>query len=490
MRVSLVNVRRSEKPVLPMGILYIAGVLEKNGYEVRVDDLVFKEDEDKYLKEIAAYRPDIVGISFLTTALLKTKGLIESLRRLPVKTVITAGGPHISGLPKESMSFLGLDYAIMGEGEMSFLRFCGALKDKTGVRGIGGLVYPDNGGIGVNPVSGFIEDLDALPFPAWHLVDMKNYLFPPGYIKGLFYKRTMPVMTGRGCPSKCIFCSSPNIFGRKIRRRSVGNVILEIKTLKERFDIDGLFFLDDTFTLNPAWVMEFCDVLMREKLGLDWSCQTRVNVVTPELLKKMKQAGCVQVDYGIESGSDRILKIIEKGTNTEQVRNAFRLAKEAGLRTYGSVLIGNPGETPADIEETKSLIRELKPSLTLFNFLTPFPGSELYHNARKYKVNVKDGEKLFSYDTRTADQPIMSSELTSAEMRRARSELQNEVFFRNYLSYLNFKNLSFVLEVAFYAFRSPLKIAAGIVKAIRNRALDDLMDTVYYEYCKGKRSGR
>ncbi len=487
MKISLVNVRRSEKPVLPMGILYIAGVLEKNGYEVRVDDLVFKEDEERYLAEMAAYRPDIVGLSFLTTALLKAKDLVAALRRLPVKTVITAGGPHISGLPLESMPFLGLDYAVVGEGEVPFLRLCSAIRDKADPRGIGGLVYPDGAGFRVNPVSGFIETLDELPFPAWHLVDMRDYLFPPGYIKGLFYKRTMPVMTGRGCPSKCIFCSSPNIFGRKIRRRSVANVVSEIRTLKERYDIDGLFFLDDTFTLNTQWVMDFCDALMKEALGVDWSCQTRVNVVTPELLRKMKQAGCVQVDFGIESGSDRILKIIEKGTSTAQVRNAFRLAKEAGLRTYGSVLIGNPGETTADIEETKALIRELKPSLTLFNFLTPFPGSELYHNAQKYKVNVKEGEKLFSYDTRTADQPIMSSELTAQEMRKARSELQNEVFFRNYLGYLNLRNLSFILEVAFYAARSPVKMAAGLLKAVRNRALDDLMDTVYYEYCKAKR---
>jgi radical SAM superfamily enzyme YgiQ (UPF0313 family) len=488
MRISLVNVRRSEKPVLPLGVLYIAGMLEKNGYEVRVDDLVFREDEEKYLKEIADYRPDIVGISFLTTALLKAKGLVESLRGMPEKTIITAGGPHISGLPEQSMSFLGLDYAVAGEGELAFLRLCDSLKKKADPRGISGLVYPDNGGFRVNPVTGFIADLDALPFPAWHLVDIKNYLFPPGYIKGLFYERTMPVMTGRGCPSKCIFCSSPNIFGRKIRRRSVGNVILEIKTLKERYDIDGIFFLDDTFTLNTAWVMEFCEALTREKLGLDWSCQTRVNVVTRELLETMKRAGCVQVDYGIESGSDKVLKIIEKGTNTEQVRNAFRLAKEVGLRTYGSVLIGNPGETPADIEETKKLIRELKPSLTLFNFLTPFPGSELYHNARKYKVNVADGEKLFSYDTRTADQPIMSSELTAAEMRKARSELQNEVFLRNYLGYLNLRNLSFMLEGAFYAAKNPMKILSGLVKSVRNRTLDDLADAVYYVYCREKRA--
>ena len=196
----------------------------------------------------------------------------------------------------------------------------------------------------------------------------------------------------------------------------------------------------------------------------------------------------MQVDYGIESGSDRILKILDKGTNTAQIRNAFRLAREAGLRTYGSVLIGNPGETPAEIEETRKLVRELKPSLTLFNFLTPFPGSELYHNAAKYRVNIKDGEKLYSYDTRTADQPIMSSELTAAEMRKARSGLQNEVFFRNYLSYLNFRNLSFILDLAFYAAKHPLKIISGIAKSVRNRTPDDLIDTVYYVYCKEKKS--
>jgi anaerobic magnesium-protoporphyrin IX monomethyl ester cyclase len=488
MKVSLVNARRSEKPVIPLGLLYIAAVLEKNGYAVRVHDLIFPEDEARYLRDMADYQPDIIGLSFLTTAVLKAAALVRALRSTSSKSIITAGGPHVSGLPKESMDLLGLDYGVAGEGEMPFLSLCEALNCNTDPRSIGGLVYRDGTRVVANPIAGFIENLDELPLPAWHLVNMGNYLFPPGYIKGLFYRRTMPVMTSRGCPSKCIFCSSPNVFGRKIRRRSVGSVISEIKALKQRYDIDGIFFLDDTFTVGTPWVMNLCDALISEKIGLPWSCQTRVNVVTRELLEKMKRAGCVQVDYGIESGSDRILKILKKGITLEQIRAAFKMAEEVGLRTYGSVLIGNPGETMADIEESRKLIREVRPSLTLYNFLTPFPGSELYNNARAYRVNINDREKLYCYDTRTADQPIMSSELSAAEMRQARSKLQNEVFFRNYRGYLRMRNVPFLFEIALFAAKNPRKVMSGLWKTMKNRTLDDLADTMYYIYCKERMS--
>lgn len=488
MKVSLVNARRSEKPVIPLGLLYIAAVLEKNGYEVRVDDLIFAEDEEKYLRDMADYQPDIIGLSFLTTAVLKAAGLVKALKTVSGKAIIAAGGPHVSGLPKESMDLLGLDYAVAGEGEMPFLRLCAALNGNADSRSISGLVYRNGPEVVANPIGGFIENLDELPLPAWHLVNMANYLFPPGYIKGLFYRRTMPVMTSRGCPSRCVFCSSPNIFGRKIRRRSVASVIAEIKALKTRYDIDGIFFLDDTFTVGTPWVMDLCDALIGEKIGLPWSCQTKVNVVTKELLERMKQAGCVQVDYGIESGSDRILKTLRKGTTVEQIRAAFKMAQEVGLRTYGSVLIGNPGETMADIEESRKLIREVRPSLTLYNFLTPFPGSELYNHAQAYRVSINDREKLYCYDTRTADQPIMSSELSAAEMRQARSKLQNEVFFRNYRGYLSMRNMPFIFEIALCAAKNPRKVVSGLWKTMKNRTLDDLADAVYYIYCKERMS--
>jgi anaerobic magnesium-protoporphyrin IX monomethyl ester cyclase len=488
MKVSLVNARRSEKPVIPLGLLTIASVLEKNGFEVRVHDLIFPEDEVRYLREVADDPPDIIGLSFLTTAVLKAAALVKAIRSASRQSIITAGGPHVSGLPKESMDLLGLDYAVAGEGEISFLKLCQALSSKTDPRSISGLVYREGTGVVANPITEFIENLDELPLPAWHLVNMGNYLFPPGYIKGLFYRRTLPVLASRGCPSQCIFCSSPNVFGRRIRRRSVNNVISEIRALKQRYDIDGFYFLDDTFTVGIPWVMDLCDALIREGLNFPWSCQTRVNVVTKELLAKMKQAGCVQVDYGIESGSERILKTLKKGITLEQIRAAFKMADEVGLRTYGSILIGNPGETMADIEESGKLIRELRPSLTLYNFLTPFPGSELYNNARAYRVNLQDEEKLYSYDTRTADQPIMSSELSAAEMRQARSKLQNEVFFRNYRGFLRMQNVPFLFEVAFHAAKNPRKVISGLWKTVKNRTLDDLADAMYYILCRERMS--
>lgn len=486
MKISLVNVRRSEKPVLPLGLLYLAGVLERNGYQVKINDLVFTEDEGRFLSEIADYQPDIVGFSFLTTAVTKTAETVKKVRNVLKDKIIVGGGPHCTGLPRESLIDLGFDYVFYGEGEMSFLSFCKAIEKGSNIDNISGLVYKKDNAVKINPVSDYIVNLDELPLPSWHLIKMENYLFPPGYIKGIFFKRTAPVMTSRGCPSLCTFCSSPNIFGRKVRRRSVENVLQEIKFLIQQYKIDGIFFLDDTFTTSSEWVKNFCSALINEKMKIPWSCQTRVNVVTKPLLELMKNAGCVQVDFGIESGSDKILKNLKKGITVEQVKNAFKIAKEVGLRTYGSILIGSPGETWDDVIMTKNLISEIKPSLILFNFLTPFPGSELYDIAVKNKWLTPEKGDLYAYDTRKADAPIMSSFLTATEARKARTLMQNRVFFTNYLGYLSFRNFVFIFELFIACLFHPLILLSGMKKALRNRGLDDLMDTVYYIYCRKK----
>ena len=487
MYIALVNVRRSEKPVIPMGLLSLAAMLEKHGFTVTIDDLVYEEEELKLIERLAETKPDIIGFSFLTTAVARTINLVDKAAKAVPHAIRIGGGAHCTGLPEKSLQDINLHYVIAGEGEYPLLDFCTRQRDGKPVESVNGLVYRSGEKIIVNPIGGFIEDLNQLPLPAWHLINMENYLFPPGYIKGLFYKRTVPVMTSRGCPSHCIFCSSPGIFGRRIRRRSVDNVMNEISILRERFNIDGIFFLDDTFTLNTDWVLEFCRQMKQQNINLPWSCQTRVNVVTKPLLQTMKDAGCVQVDYGIESGSDRILKVIKKGTTVALIRKAFAIAHEVGLRTYGSILIGNPTETLEDIRMTKELLKEIKPSLTLFNFLTPMPGSELYDMALANGWMSDKYQYLFSYDTRTADVPLMAANMDAATLRSIRSELQNAVFLRNYMSYLNLRNTAFLAELAWVSLKHPAAICKGVVKAIRNRAFDDLADTVYYVYCMDKR---
>ena len=487
MKIFLINVRRSENPLIPLGLLYLGGVLERNGYKVKVYDVVDPNDESQLVNEVLKYQPDVLGFSFLTTAVEKTNRIIQQLRTISGKSIFISGGVHSTALPQDTFERLGLDYVICGEGEVSLLEFCNSLRTGSVRRDIAGLVYREDSKVTINPVSGYIEDLDSLPLPAWHLVDMEKYLFPPGYIKGLFYRRTAPVLTSRGCPARCIFCSSPNIFGRMVRRRSVRSVVDEIKTLKDRYRIDGVFFLDDTFTVDRNWIMDFCKLMEEERVNLDWSCQTRVNVVSREILERMKDAGCVQVDYGIESGSAKILKNLKKGTNIEQIKTAFKLAREVGLRTYGSVLLGSPGETWSDVQLTKKLLAELRPSLTLFNFLTPFPGSELYDMALKNNWIRGGVDRLHSYDMHTTDESLMISELSPGELSRARSELKNKVFFQNYLGYLNPKNLSFILEVMGCCLLHPVLILRGLRKAMRSRAFDDFSEAVYFIYCQEKR---
>ena len=243
--------------------------------------------------------------------------------------------------------------------------------------------------------------------------------------------------------------------------------------------------MDDTFTFNPNWVINFCNGLVKEKINLPWSCQTRVNVVTKDLIKAMKNAGCIQLDYGIESGSDRILNNLKKGITVEQIKNAFKITKDIGLRTYGSILLGSPGETWADIELTKKLVKEIKPSFTLFNFITPFPGSELYNTAIN-KGLLKDKKILYDYDSRRADMPVFSDTLSFEELRKARSELQNMVFLNNYKNYFNFKNIKFIYEILSLCVKNPVKIIKGIKKTIKNKTMDDFLDTMYYLYCKDK----
>lgn len=487
MVVLLINIRNSENPVLPLGLLYIGTILKNHNINVIIEDIVFEKDENILYDKLKIIQPDIIGISFLTTAFLKAKRIVLSIKNTyKNKTIFVGGGIHCTAEPEETLNELGLDFIIRGEGEVSFLEFCkNILNINKNYESISGLVFKINSQVIINPIKYFIENLDDIPIPDWTLVNMKRYLIPPGYIKGIFLEKTLPILTSRGCPAKCIFCSSHTSFGYKIRRRSIENVVEEIKIAKKNYELDGLFFLDDTFTFDLEWVINFCNRLVEEKINLPWSCQTRVNVVTKDLIKTMKKAGCIQLDYGIESGSDVILNKLKKGITVEQIKNAFKITKDLGLRTYGSVLLGNPGESWDDIELTKKLVKEIKPSLTLFNFLTPFPGSELYNTVIK-KGLLKDKKILYEYDTRRADMPIFSDTLSFEELRKARSELQNLVFFNNYKNYFNYKNIRFIYEMLGLCIKNPINIIRGIKKAIKNKTMDDFVDTIYYLYCQNK----
>jgi anaerobic magnesium-protoporphyrin IX monomethyl ester cyclase len=207
---------------------------------------------------------------------------------------------------------------------------------------------------------------------------MDRYLRPPGVIRGLYSPRTTGVMTSRGCPYRCTFCSVHLVSGRRCRRRSVAGVMDEVTELVERYRVSGVYFLDDNFTTDRAWTLRLCEELAAAAPGVEWACQARAEGLDAELLHAMKRAGCVQVEYGLESGSPKVLRRLGKTVTPSGALRQVRATKRAGLRVAAYYLLGTPGETATDLSLTGSLAREARADLSLFYLLSPFPGTELY----------------------------------------------------------------------------------------------------------------
>jgi radical SAM superfamily enzyme YgiQ (UPF0313 family) len=279
----------------------------------------------------------------------------------------------------------------MGEYEMSLLDLVKALDKNTPLGKIKGIAYKEKGKVIINPRRENIEDLDKLPFPAWHLMPMDMYFTP--------YSRTktsIEVLTSRGCPFKCTYCVFPQLIynSRKVRYRSAKSVVDEVEILLKKYKKEGIYFNDDTFTVNRNHVMGICGEIMKRKLKFRWGCFGRVDTVDREMLENMKRAGCVLIKYGVESGSQKILDRVEKGYKISDIKKAFKLTKEIGIGTHGTFMIGLPGEDSSTIEETMELAKEIDADTILWALLTPFPGTALFDEAeKKGHIEEKNWEK-------------------------------------------------------------------------------------------------
>ncbi len=257
-------------------------------------------------------------------------------------------------------------------------------------------------------------------------------------------------------------------------------VIKEIEHLIGRYDIDGLWFVDDTFTTNKNWLFEFCKEMNEHKIRIKWACHARVNDMSEDLLKEMKKAGCVQLDIGVESGSDKVLKVLKKGATAAMAKDAFANAKKVGLRTMASFILGNPTETYEDIEKTERLAKEIRPDFTVFTYLTPLPGTELYQLA------VKDNLLYPEFDTQgysweTSEYPVMKSNFSKEELKRIRSRLENKFAFRNF-SGIILGNKFFFIKLFITILKYPGHLITGIKRFIRSGKISDLTDTIIKIY--------
>jgi anaerobic magnesium-protoporphyrin IX monomethyl ester cyclase len=381
MRVALVTPGwKAENPYPPRGLAYIGAELEKEGHTVRIFDLTLKSEMpfEKMMKNIVEFFPDIVGLSAMShnyANALEVAGFLKS----KTGASIVFGGPHPTIMPEEVLRKEFIDFVVIGEGEETFLKICQNFQSKK-FYGIDGLCYKDNGKTVIQPKKYFIDDLDTLPFPARHLLELDSYTLEDDH-----GNRMATLISSRGCPYGCTYCYK-GLFGRTYRQRSPRNIVEEIKYCKDKFNYSSFYFVDDLFTLNPKRVELLAEAIKEEDLNIRWQCLARVNNATLQMFKQMKASGCYKVHFGIESGNQGVLNKVKKGITLDQVRGAVKYCKSAGIKTKGYFMIGMPGDTVKTMQDTLNFAKDLGLNDAMFSITTPFPGTELWGAIDQSKI--------------------------------------------------------------------------------------------------------
>jgi radical SAM superfamily enzyme YgiQ (UPF0313 family) len=386
-----------EFPIIPTGLLYLAGILEHNGYEVQVLDLlVSKCTKDKIRLELERYQPDIVGVTAVTMNYHGASDILRYCKSVNADVITVIGGPHVTFAPVETLNEAPwIDIVVRGEGDRTILDIVSGKK----LEQIEGIAYRSDG-VHLTPERALIEDLDGLPQPARHLFPLSRYhaLASHGSL-----------VTGRGCPFNCVFCVGSKMGGRRARLRNPKLVVDEIEQCLG-LGFREVNFEDDLFTLNHRHVHAVCDEIISRDLRLNWSIFARVDTVSPEILTKLKRAGCDWLSYGVESGNQEILDKVKKKITLEKVRESVNMAHEAGIKVLASFILGLPGETRETIEETMQFAQDLG-AYYGFHVLAPFPGTEVREHADEFGIEILTSD-WSKYD---ANRPVTRTEGASPQ---------------------------------------------------------------------------
>lgn len=406
----------------PLGLGYLATALRKNGYEVKILDCL-KEgiDGKRYREYILKEKPDVIGVNSWSCSVNEVKEIFQITKQIDKQIITIVGGPHPSAAPTEAMDFFeGADFGFKGEAEIGFPMLLDTLFDKrkTDFKNIPGLIWKENGHRNVNEkvLDNALDDFDYL---AWDLIRPEEYSQPGTFTAG----NTAPIITSRGCPYYCTFCSAHIISGRRVRFRSIENIIKEIRLLKENHGIKRIAIMDENFTFYKKHASLLCSRIIEEKLGLKFCLPqgVRLDALDEELLLLMKKAGFTpNIALGIESGSERILKMIKKNINKEIVKSKVSLLRRMGFRPVGYFILGFPTETKEEMYETLEFSKELKLYRAAFSPLLLLPSTEIYEN-------LKDsGEMLaeFDFSSLVTDKITYApSGLTIEELSRIRKDI-------------------------------------------------------------------
>jgi len=431
----------------PMGLAYIAGHLRDKGVEVQVLDLAAMRSTDelekKWIKESNA---DMVAMAATTNTVMLTYDLAKVTKEVLPNAKVVVGGPHPTMEPTKTLEECkDIDYCVISEAEETMLELSREKIDKD----ILGISYrDDNGNIIVNANRPLIKDLDTLAFPARDLLPQDKYWTP-----GVRRYPYAIMMTSRGCPYSCTFCSNFRTQGKQFRARSPKNVLAEIDHLVKEYGVKEINIIDDNFTFLPKRVKEICDGLIERNYDLELKTGNgiRADRVSLPMLKHMKKAGFYLVAYGVESGSERILKKMRKGETKDHIRRAVKWSKQAGLLTEGFFMFGNEGEGKKEMLETIQFSKELDLSIAQFQIYTPVPGSPLFETikrdgklfASKWEDFNAFSEPLFEYEDSRFD-------LMMKMQQRAYREyyFRPKMFLRKLLEVKNLKQLDGYVKAA------------------------------------------
>ena len=366
----------------PLGLLYIQAAIEHSQHEsIFLDAHLEGWDHVEAARQALAHGPDIVGIQAMTFTIRDAYLLALAIKRLKPEVKVLIGGPHPTLYPYETASLEAVDFAFAGEGELGVVKFLDAFHDAEARANVPGIACKINGRINVTPSTGYIEDLNQVPFPARSSSSYKRY-------SSVLAQRS-PItvaITSRGCPFSCIFC---NRMGRRYRCHSAEYVLAEFEDIA-KLGIGEVFIYDDVFTLHRERVEAICRGLIVRRHGLIWQARTRVDLVDEEMLALMRESGCQRLSFGVESGSEKILKSMQKNIDLNHVEKVFSWCRREGIVTLADFMIGNLEETAEDVEKTIALMKRINPDYVQFSICSPYPGTPLYDLACERGVVAGD----------------------------------------------------------------------------------------------------
>lgn len=427
-----------------LGIAYLASCLEVNGHDVDVCDYyqaTFNESKQLIMDKVRDTKPDIIGFSCLTLNRTSSRILCETIKNAYPEIFIVIGGVHVTALPEQTVINYAVDAVVIGEGEHTIVDLVNALDSGESLSNVQGIAYKDNGQVKYTFARPFCKDIDSLSFPKHD-----------AYRTKILKEKWAYMITARGCPFSCQFCNSSQFWGRKVRLRSPDNIVEEIEIILKNFNNPSIMFHDDTFTVNKARLFSIVDKVIERKLNFEWVCSTRADCIDRETIQAMKSIGCKHVAIGVESGSEEILRSINKKITKPKIKKAFELLHDEGISAGIFLMVGNPGENEETVNDSIKLLKEIGTTdLQSPSILTIYPGTSVYELAKSKGIIDDD----FWLSNKLA--PYYTAEHTKQELLR----MANRIALANMQKdgILNFFGKAFKLFT-----KSPIGLVKRVIK--------------------------